>query len=216
MLCTAKSPSSEWLKQAWSLEARVAVAQHEVAELGHRLAAGEDPAAADTARQQLRQCRSVLKLQESLAKLARSCHRARERSDERFDLRPRTLHLEPFDLAVTVVEDYEKPFREFIAGVFADETLRTGLAGTLTAHLDPVARAAASELEATQRRQLLDSYDNALVGALKADIDLQSANLDSPEARKAAIDLRLAKVRANRLADQLGVARPFPDSGVRL
>ena len=118
----------------------------------------------------------------------------------------------PFDLAVSVKEFRERPAAKFFGSVFGDSTVQTGLTTALVNAIDPATREAAEQKAAAEKIAERVAYENALLLAEQAILAYESAKDDERTLKY--LDMESKKRAANRLADQLNLARPYPGSGV--
>jgi len=118
-----------------------------------------------------------------------------------------------YDLFVTVKEFRERPVAKFLGKLLGDDTTRTALTTALTSPFDPQARATANAAAATALATKRGDLEEAIVEAEKAVVAYTAAADGSSDKSTKYIDMEAKKRSANRLADALGVKRPYEGAG---
>ena len=149
--------------------------------------------------------------------LASACEGRRMNRARRSRLQETLGRIVPVDISVVVSEEYGKPFRSFAAAVLSEKAVQQGVTNAVVRGVDPISRDERRRERAAAREKEIESYEQAVAEALRREVDYEAVDgaADSAKKRKAEVDVLLAKVRANRLAQGLGWPLPFPELGVR-
>ncbi len=119
-----------------------------------------------------------------------------------------------FDADIHIKEYRDRPVAEFFGNLLSDETTRTGLTTALVNGIDPATRAAKDAAKEAADLKTRGEFETALVAAETAIVAYSTAK-DEEKATKL-IDMESKKRAANRLAEDLGIAMPYPASGTWL
>ena len=168
-------------------------------------------------RKQINQCNIAKTSADLAAGVAAACNQISESSTERGNLQALLTRGEPVDVSVVVVENHEKPFLKLFSDILADESLRTEVTDVLTSSISPTERAEATLARAEERQAAIETYETAVVTAQKLELDYEAIDGVEEPLRKGTveIDVRIAKLKANRMATDLNIALPFPSVGVQ-
>ena len=144
------------------------------------------------------------------------CNDYVEADKQRNKLEPNVKEIDPTNVQLTVVEDYEKPFLKFFAEVLGEQEVKTGIESALSDAVDPAKRKEARDAEQKAEQDTLEAYERALVEAQKAVISaLKIDVVEDPLSRQVAdIDTRVKKLAANRAAQTANRPLPYPEIGL--
>lgn len=131
----------------------------------------------------------------------------RRRADGTQDAEP----LLPFDAHAQIKEFRKRPVAEFFGNLLSDDTARTGATTALMNAVDPGTRATLAAAEDTARLKLRGDYETALIAAETAIAGYANAKEEDKAVKF--IDMEGKKRSANRIAESLGLALPYPSSG---
>ena len=116
-----------------------------------------------------------------------------------------------FDLGVVVKEFRKRPAAQFFGDLLTDETTRTGVAGAVVKEFDPTVKAEKAKAEQEAAAADREAYETALVAAEAATNAYETAAIEERAAKY--IDMEAKKRKANRVAEKIGVAMPYPGAG---
>ncbi|RLA48032.1 MAG: hypothetical protein DRR42_17155 [Gammaproteobacteria bacterium] len=117
-----------------------------------------------------------------------------------------------FDIDISIIEYQNRPWVKFWGEVFSDKEVQKGVSSAIVDSIDPAKQQEAAEIKAAEKLALMKTYETARIEAEKAIIVYNSAS-DADKPTKF-IDMESKKRTANRIADELEVALPYPSSGL--
>jgi hypothetical protein len=119
-----------------------------------------------------------------------------------------------FDLTVAIKEFRKRPVAKFFGEILSDDATRKELTTGIVGAIDPATREAAAKEAAETRLALLTAYEDAVHKAQESMLAYESAK-DEDKAAKL-LKMHYDQRAANRAAEALGIALPYPEVGTWL
>lgn len=215
--CDSNGDNKYWYQKLQKNQALIRKYELYIDKLNDDLKFKKDKETVTSLRSQLGDYKTVVKSIELLSNYASACQKIKFNSSEREELLRVMSHIEPMDITLNVIESSERPFLEFISSILEDQTLHKELTEAIALSIDPVKREELAREKASARRKAIETYEQAFIDAQMKELDLEAIDgAKKPlEKRKANINLRFARVKANRLADELNMPLPFPGTGIQ-
>lgn len=116
-----------------------------------------------------------------------------------------------FDATIAIKEFRKRPVAKFFGEILADDTTREELTTAIVGAVDPATKEAAAKAEAKTRLALMKAYEEAVLKAQNSMIAYDSAKEEEKAAKL--LQMHYDQRTANRAAEALGIALPYPEAG---